>query len=98
MKRLQAIRCISLLAAGGLGAQQVPPPPDRVTIVQAVQEAVEHNLSLLAERYNLSIADAKIITAKLRPNPVFSASSHGTASGTSGHSPGRGSIARPCWA
>ena len=44
-----------------------------MTIEQAVQEAVEHNLNLLAERYNLSIADARIITAKLRPNPVVSA-------------------------
>ena len=43
-----------------------------VTIRQAVQEAVEKNLGLLAERYNLSIADAHIITARLRPNPVLS--------------------------
>ncbi|HZS09040.1 MAG TPA: TolC family protein [Blastocatellia bacterium] len=43
-----------------------------VTINQAVQEAVEKNLSLLAERYNLSVADARIVTARLRPNPVFS--------------------------
>ena len=71
MKRFHIISCLSLFAAGGLYAQQ--PPPDKVTMEQAIQEAVEHNLSLLAERYNLSIADAKIITAKLRPNPVFSA-------------------------
>jgi cobalt-zinc-cadmium efflux system outer membrane protein len=44
-----------------------------VTLEQAVQEAVDHNLNLLAERYNISIADARIITAKLRPNPVLSA-------------------------
>jgi len=42
-----------------------------VTISQAVQEAVEKNLSLLAERYNLSVADTHIITARLRPNPVL---------------------------
>jgi len=47
--------------------------PDKATISQAVQEAVEHNLNLLAERYNLSVADARILTAKLRPNPVLSA-------------------------
>jgi cobalt-zinc-cadmium efflux system outer membrane protein len=47
--------------------------PARVTIGQAVQEAVDHNLNLLAERYNLSVADARIVTAKLRPNPVVSA-------------------------
>ncbi len=34
---------------------------------------MDHNLNLLAERYNLSIADARIVTANLRPNPVFSA-------------------------
>ena len=47
-------------------------PPDRVTIDQAVQEAIDHNLNLLAEKYNLSVADARIITARLRPNPVVS--------------------------
>jgi cobalt-zinc-cadmium efflux system outer membrane protein len=46
--------------------------PDTVIISKAVQEAVEKNLSLLAERYNLSVADARIITARLRPNPVLS--------------------------
>ncbi len=69
MKKLQVIGSIALLSVRGLCAQQ----PEHVTIEQAVQEAVDHNLSLLAERYNLSIADARIITAKLRPNPVLSA-------------------------
>jgi cobalt-zinc-cadmium efflux system outer membrane protein len=64
---------ILTLAAARLAAQPAVAPPDQVTIEQAVQEAVGHNLNLLAERYNLSIADARIITAKLRPNPVFSA-------------------------
>jgi cobalt-zinc-cadmium efflux system outer membrane protein len=58
------------LAAFSTAAQQLP---DKVTISQAVQEAIDHNLNLLAERYNLSIADARIITAKLRPNPVVTA-------------------------
>lgn len=43
-----------------------------LTIAEAVDEAVQHNLGLLAERANLPIADAQMITAKLRPNPVFS--------------------------
>jgi cobalt-zinc-cadmium efflux system outer membrane protein len=64
---------IFMLTAAGLTAQQAAAPPDQVTIQQAVKEAVEHNLNLLAERYNISIADARIITAKLRPNPVLSA-------------------------
>jgi cobalt-zinc-cadmium efflux system outer membrane protein len=49
-------------------SQQTTP----VTINQCVREAVERNLGLLAERYNLSIADAGVITAGLRPNPVLS--------------------------
>jgi len=78
VKRFQVISCLSFLCFSSLTARSVcaqpaPAPPDRVTIEQAVQEAVDHNLNLLAERYNLSIADAKIITARLRPNPVFSA-------------------------
>lgn len=60
-----------LIFAGALAAQS--PPPDKVTIGQAVQEAIDRNLGLLAERYNLSVAEARIVTAKLRPNPVFSA-------------------------
>jgi cobalt-zinc-cadmium efflux system outer membrane protein len=59
-------------SAASLCAQQPAARPDQVTIEQAVQEAVERNLNLLAERYNLSVADARIITAKLRPNPVLS--------------------------
>ena len=49
-------------------SQQTTP----VTVSRAVQEAVERNLSLLAERYNLSVADARIVTARLRPNPALS--------------------------
>ncbi|MCX6628607.1 MAG: TolC family protein [Candidatus Solibacter sp.] len=71
MKTVQVIS-IFVLAAGSLAAQPAG-APDQVTVEQAVQEAVERNLNLLAERYNLSIADARIITAKLRPNPVVSA-------------------------
>jgi cobalt-zinc-cadmium efflux system outer membrane protein len=63
---------IAIAGTAGLRAQSPPPPPDRVTIQRAVQEAVDRNLNLLAERYNISVADARIITARLRPNPVLS--------------------------
>jgi len=46
--------------------------PRVVTVSQAVQEEVEKNLNLLAERYNVSITDARIVTARIRPNPVLS--------------------------
>jgi cobalt-zinc-cadmium efflux system outer membrane protein len=42
-----------------------------LTIQQAVAEAVERNLNVLAEKYSVPIAEARIITAKLRPNPVL---------------------------
>ncbi len=41
-----------------------------ITIDQAAGEALERNLNLLAERFNIQIADAAILTASLRPNPV----------------------------
>lgn len=43
-----------------------------VTIQQAVSEAVEKNLNVLAEKYSIPIAEARIVTARLRPNPVVS--------------------------
>ena len=45
-----------------------------ITIDQAVTEALDHNLNLLAERYNVDVADAAMVTAGLRPNPVITAS------------------------
>src|SRR6185295_10953981 len=42
-----------------------------ITLDQAVKEAIDKNLNLLAEKYNVSIADARILQAGLRPNPVF---------------------------
>src|SRR5262249_56620703 len=44
----------------------------KLTIEEAVEEAVRNNLGLLAERVNLTIAEASVITAKLRPNPLLS--------------------------
>jgi cobalt-zinc-cadmium efflux system outer membrane protein len=43
-----------------------------LTIQEAVDEAVQRNLGLLAQRANLSVAEANVITARLRPNPVVS--------------------------
>ncbi len=46
--------------------------PEQVSLDQAIREALDHNLGLLAERYNVSIAEARLVTARLRPNPVLS--------------------------
>jgi len=43
-----------------------------LTITQAVAEAIEHNLGLIAERLNLTVAEARLVTAQLHPNPVLS--------------------------
>jgi cobalt-zinc-cadmium efflux system outer membrane protein len=47
-------------------------PAQPLTIDKAIQEALDHNLTILAERLNVTIAEARLITARLRPNPVFS--------------------------
>jgi len=47
--------------------------PQSLTLDQAISEAVASNLTLIAERYNVSVAEARIITARLRPNPIFTA-------------------------
>src|SRR5437868_4760015 len=58
-----------LLFATILSAQTPP-----LTIEQAVQRAVTSNLDLAAQRYNVSVAEARQITASLRPNPVLTVS------------------------
>jgi cobalt-zinc-cadmium efflux system outer membrane protein len=68
--RVLAISLSLLLVKPLLGQAPASSPP--LTIDDAVREALQHNLGLLAQRYNISIAEANLITARLRPNPVFS--------------------------
>jgi outer membrane protein, heavy metal efflux system len=59
------------------------PDPLALTIAGAIQEAIDRNLSILAERANLPVSEAAKITASLRPNPVVSAAAdHLDALGT----------------
>lgn len=67
---MNVCRCAAV-AALLCGAAPAAAQPS-VTIDQAVHEAIDRNLSVLAERVNLTIADAAIVTAALRPNPVLS--------------------------
>ncbi len=75
---VQRTVCLALAALGFIrtcAAQQIAPPPvepELLTIDQAVAEALEKNLDLIAERYKLPIAEARLVTARLRPNPVVS--------------------------
>ena len=67
---------VCLTGALALQAQAQTPPfpsaPAAVSIEQAIDEALAHNLTLMAERTSLSVADAALLTARLRPNPVAS--------------------------
>lgn len=66
--RTPAIRVfLATILVAAFAVAQTP-----LTLTQAVDEATTHNLRLLAERFNLSIAEARIIQARLRPNPVLS--------------------------
>lgn len=65
---------LALLAACLLGAAAHAAAQERLTIEQAVAEAAQKNAGLLAEKVNISIAEARVLTARLRPNPVISAS------------------------
>lgn len=41
----------------------------KLTLGEVIREALERNLELLARRYDVSIAEARIFQARLRPNP-----------------------------
>src|SRR5215472_7559319 len=68
--RALAIGLVSCFLCRGAAAQ----PPQTLTIDAAVREAIDHNLTLIAERYSVSVADARVVTAGLRPNPVLTVS------------------------
>jgi len=57
-------------------ATRAEPPreeyPPELTLDQAVDEALRRNLGLLAQRANMSVTDALLVAARVRPNPVLS--------------------------
>jgi len=71
--RVFAAAAVLAGAAGTAAAQPALRPLRPLTIEQAVQEALQHNLGLFAQQAGLASADAAIVTARLRPNPVLSA-------------------------
>lgn len=71
-EKVFGLLCLVLMGGATTHVAAQSQQPATVTVHQAVQEAMEKNLNLLAERYSLSIADARIVTAGLRPNPVLS--------------------------
>lgn len=65
-----AILIIWLVSASYLPAQD----SIRISLPSAEKQFLERNLQLLAEKYNIEIAKAQVIQAKLFDNPNFSAS------------------------
>ena len=59
-----------LLLTGEVCAQQVT--TGTLTLKEAEQRFLERNLSLIAERYNIDVAQAQVLQAKLFENPVIS--------------------------
>jgi cobalt-zinc-cadmium efflux system outer membrane protein len=82
MRRLTLI--LLFAATAGL-AQNV------VTLDDAVREAMANNLDLAAAKYNISIAEARQITAALRPNPVLTVSANHLDLLGTGYAAGKGS-------
>jgi cobalt-zinc-cadmium efflux system outer membrane protein len=50
-----------------------PATADTLTVDEAVAQGVAQNLELLAERFAVPIAEARLVAARLRPNPSLSA-------------------------
>ncbi len=77
--RIRANAAATALAAHvvvlfGLSATAVAQAPKAaLSIEEAVAEAVRNNPALLAERASIPIAEARVLTARLRPNPTLSA-------------------------
>jgi outer membrane protein, heavy metal efflux system len=63
-----------MAAVWALGPACMMRAQERLSLDRAVAEAVQNNVGLLAEKANIAIADARILSARLRPNPVLSAS------------------------
>src|SRR5690242_9020646 len=70
-RMMRLVLSIVISSAALLQAQTSSGP---VTLDQAINEAMDRNLNLLAARYDVTVADARMITARLRPNPVLSLS------------------------
>ncbi len=82
---LQGIK--SKIVAMSLDQQQVPVTPAKrsVTVTDAVSIFLQQNLQLVAARYDIDLADAEKLTARLRPNPQLSVSSENLPLGFSGN-------------
>lgn len=76
--RLRAVVFVALVLVPTAIVAQVPAAPpgasETLTLDAAVREALDKNLDLIAKRAGVTIADANLVTARLRPNPVLTLS------------------------
>ncbi|MBI3679280.1 MAG: TolC family protein [Acidobacteria bacterium] len=63
-----------LLFAFGVAPAMLVAQTPPITLDQALREAIASNLDLAAARHSISVAEARQITARLRPNPVMTVS------------------------
>jgi cobalt-zinc-cadmium efflux system outer membrane protein len=68
------IQIVFLPAIFSAGAQIAPGDTLKLTIKQAEDQFLKNNLQIIAQHYNIDIAQAQVITARLFPNPDFSIS------------------------
>ena len=71
MKAVITRTIVTGLMIGALLQAQNPVETPAITLDQAIQEAISKNLDLVAQRLNVSVAETREITARLRPNPVL---------------------------
>jgi cobalt-zinc-cadmium efflux system outer membrane protein len=75
-RSLYSIAVFLLAVTASVRAQTQSAATTPLTIDEAVKEALDHNLTLIAERYSVSVARARTLTASLRPNPVLTLSGY----------------------
>src|SRR5262252_898604 len=70
--RVRTLAVLGALLAGTCTSLRGQVSFRTLSISEAVNESLQRNASLQAQRLSLTIADAAIVTAGLRPNPVVS--------------------------
>ncbi len=70
--RVRTLAVLTALVVGASTSLRGQESFRTLSLADAVSESLQRNASLQTQRLNLSIADAAIVTAGLRPNPVMS--------------------------
>src|SRR5919205_709503 len=72
MRRMfQKLKGLAIILLAGISLQAQAQDTTRITLPDAERMFTEKNLSLLAEKYNIGIAQAQVIQARLFNNPNF---------------------------